>query len=369
MASAGTGKGKGKGKRPGQEKIPGPEVAPQTEVAQDRAITLADAIERLDEVINDSPPPRTEDPGLDSAPDEDDWDAHEYDEEGPHRDEDDPAEYAGGDALLEAPGPGQDPLPWPRIVFDRTGGVVIPAESRLQRRIGGMEAPSPALMVRLEAIRLIRAVAERIMWEWKAILLDPQKGPHDLPPVTQKEFADRAGIADKSRMNRIVQGSYVKTPHWGILSMSQFFRAAEAREEAWDQVLDDAIRWIKTEEVRSPSSSVKIWAGVKQILFANNITVPTSERMLRKRLNERGIPADSATRREIYTYVKKWWRDNGKPEKYPISMIPSLRDLLIDQYGLFSSKVGMEVQKDKYWPFVKERMEEVLRYLQVELIP
>jgi len=370
MSSRGAGRGTERGTEKDGERIKGYQKVTDAWLARDRAIALSNAIDHLDEDMNLPPQEGYDDPGLDTMPDVDEFDLSEYDQDGPYKDPDDPdGPWDGYDDPLNVPGPGLDPLPYPQVIIDTTGGAVIPVETWLQRRLAGTEAPTATFTAKWEAALRIRKVVDRMIQEWKEILLDPDKRIGDLPPTSRAEFAERAGIGGKSYLDHIVARRYVATPYWGVVPMSAFFGVDEAREAAWDVLLSEVIDWIRSEDPEHPVKTEVLWIEVNKRLSESDIAAPQDNKMFRERLNKRGIPAAPANRSQIYAKVKKWWKQTGKPDTYPRSAVPMLRKHLMEQHGLFSSSKARLCQGEVFRPFVEERIARVLQDLKVRLTP
>lgn len=371
MPSIGAGRRRDRVPRPSAAETIKPERTPKPEAARRRAAAdLAEAIETLEEGLPPLGERTEEDPGIEDPPDPEAYDLHEYEEDGPFRDEDasgDPLEEEG---LLDASeGDPDGPFPTPRVILDVTGDVMIPVEAPLQRALARPDAHGPDLLRKWEGARLLRQVAERMVREWRKILLDPERTIADLPPTSQAEFAKRSGIADKTRLNRIVATTFVATPYWGLAPMTAFFREREAREGAWEKVLEEALSLIRTEDPEYPMDPKTLWEKVRHALQAAGFPPPGNDRMLRNRLNERGVPAARARRKEIYTKVKNCWETSGRPHSLPRSDIPGIREKLLQSYGLFSSSDARECRDPAFVPFVEERIAKVLEDLKVRWTP
>ncbi len=369
MPSTGAGKRRYKSKGHAVQPMRQPEGVPDAGLGQIHAIQLAEAIDHLEDDMFLPSGEGYDDPGLDEMPDEDAFDMSEYEEDGPFRDVDESEESWDDGNPLEFPGPGLDPFPTAQVILDITGDIILPVESWLQDRLAGTDMPDDKLIRRWEAARLLRQLAERMVQEWKEILLDPEKGVTDLPAPTQAEFAGRAGISNKSFMSRCVSSRYMATPYWGIIPLSAFFRFKEAREEAWDRVIEEAVMHIQSEDPEHPLKTEVLWNEVRGRLSDLGIAPPSSNRMLRNRLNERGVPVLPGRRKEIYLKVKKWWGKNGKPATLPRSSIPKIKTDLILHHGLFASNAAKECRGPLYAPFVEERIARVFEDLKVSLTP
>jgi len=215
--------------------------------------------------------------------------------------------------------------------------------------------------MKIAASALLRQVAEYMVNQWRDLILNPDKTIDDLPPVSQFEMAKALGIAEDSRMSRLVN-RYVSTPYWGILHMTKFFRAEEEKEECWREAMSHALQRIESEYPRSPVKTATLWKEVKAILEKGGVGNLKSDRMLRNRLEAKGIPSAPA-RKEIFKKVEKWFKeDEGHPDLERLTC-SGIRKILMERHNLFSSSDSNRFRETGYTPFVEERIKKVVQIL------
>ena len=251
------------------------------------------------------------------------------------------------------------------IVIDEFGHVRIPLEEVLDRYFGPVEAkegqlPLPPNIRRafLKAL-MLRRIGEALVNSNRDAILGGEGDPGKirLTPLTQKDLMAPLGIENKSMRSRLAD-RYVKTPHWGLVHLSVFFRA-----RWWEVPIQNIRDWLRGEDVANPYQNDLLYKRLKKAAprpYKDN-------RQLRNILREAGIPL-RRPRLEIYERTEAWVKNHGGPKCVRLSSIPKIREELVNKHSLFSKGQGRQCREPQYQAFVEERIAAVLRRLGVEVV-
>lgn len=299
------------------------------------------------------------------GPDDDVYDFGEYDEDNPLLDPDgvmdSSASWEASEFdILDA---SNDPEPVPDIIFDEFGYVTIPLEDSLYEGFGKPGDGGAELSIKgrqyLANARVLRVVAEALIEKEGELILGGETdfAKITLLPLTQKELMAPLGIEDKPTRARITN-RYIKTPYWGVLHLSVFFKGVEAE---WREIMDHVRETIKREDVENPYSNEWLWSDISRRHSLSH----NSNRQFRNELRKAGIPLQKP-RKDIYKIVGKWKKKQNL-DRVKRSEIPEIRLKLLKQFNLFSTKQTLPCREERFIPFVEQRIKGILQVMGVRV--